>query len=179
MLEFSVYPSYDDYLAANWLLYRRRWISWKMLRGFALSYLFVLFISYLPSMYGASNYEFSWGDLSLHMKDVAKLTIVCFAGIALLSAVYLRPSAQKMFDRLGLIDQKTSYTISDDSFFVSCDIGTSNLKWHHLDDFLISKEVIVIRRAFYFIYLIPLRQLDTETIERLLAYLRAGGVKES
>jgi hypothetical protein len=173
---FTVKPTYEDYLAANRLAFRRSIFSRGMLVAAIIVMGMFLAVELITSCIGCGISSVLSSDAFI---TAALFTLGIAVVVGITWAALLPFNSRKMFKKLGTVDQEVQFTFSDTGFVAESATGNSKLEWSHLTDFVSDDRCLVLRRTPFIIYLIPVAQLAPGLADRLVARLHTAGVKEA
>ena len=171
---FAVTLSLDDYIAANFLYHRKYWLWRGLVRLFAMTAVgwFAVMLVWM----------FVVGELDRDMlMRLLQWSLWVGVGMTLFlpvfSYVLLRIRAPKFYRKLGY-HNPSDIELDDAGVRASTAEGIATWPWANLHDFVQDGRVLLIRRARMVFVIVPKAQLDRETLEAVIAMLRAHGVKE-
>jgi hypothetical protein len=172
-VRFSATLPYEDYLAANWLLIRRRWL-WRGVARYMLVLTPIMFL--IPTLS-----EFTVDGLNGSALVINFVTGVMFAagalGITFLWWLWCVPrSARRTYAEMQIEGLETSFEFDTDGIRIANALGTSNLKWEHLTNWAESERLMLLSRTQLMFYAIPKDQVDPAQISALRSALERQGV---
>lgn len=172
---FTVKPDYEDYKSANWLIFRKAWLSTRTLK---IPLILIVVFSAINLVSYCLRCGWNADVLWWAIRESLPVAIGATLGAGGFCALSLALQCRKIFRQLGTVDQAVEFTFSETGLSAICETGSSNLVWKHLSDFLLSKRMLILRRTAAMIYLIPLHQLDPGIIDETVSLIRSGGVKQ-
>ena len=158
---------FDDYLAANWLIFHRRTLRRGAIRIFVTCWVGLLLLTFaLSPAFGVGN---------VFVASVGALGSV----IGWLVCVYVSipRGARRVFDKIqgrGLI---TEYSFNERQFTASNRLGVATLEWPLIDSWLESPDLFVVCAATGILYILPTNQIDKGELAALKSTLVNAGVR--
>lgn len=172
---FTVTVSYDDYVAANWLLMRRRWL-WRGVGKYIGLVGVIFFIIGITTRFLAGELD------AVRIVAEAILALLLATGTMTISlawfALCVPRNARRVFSQMQLDKLPTTYTFDDTGIRVAHRLGTSDLEWAHLTKWLEGNDILVIWLNHLALFCIPKLQVDPATLDSLRSALRASGVPD-
>ncbi|MDE2564059.1 MAG: hypothetical protein KGL48_17615 [Sphingomonadales bacterium] len=172
-MQFTVSSNFEDYKAANWLFFRKTWLSFAMLRNISIIFIIAFLAFTVPEWCncGYSKAIMLWG---LHSAfNVTAFGFVAMASIVMLS---IATNSRRVYERQGIIDRNSEYVFDSDGMEVHCETGLFRLKWRHLNRYILGKTLLVIRWNFM-VFIIPFDQLEPGVATELADLLSRSGLK--
>lgn len=166
---------FADYLAANRLFMRRRWIWKGALRAFAfLAVLYILLFAVLDSLdKGTLDIPgLAWGA-GIGALVAAVVTIL----MTLAMAAAITFKAPKGYREFKLEGVPTTVTFTAGTLELSNRLGTSTHVWSDLVGWYADERMILLLRTSQLYYAVPKDQVPAETLEVFHRALDASGVQ--
>ncbi len=176
MTSFTVTPTFEDYSAANRLARARAWSAGVILRSvLIMATAATAIILMIDTSNGAS-----WKSVL----PQALLWGACGSAFWLLlrfgiGEFRLGSSIRKTYDELGTVSLPTTYDFGETGFEARYEAGESRLQWSHIRDYVLSSQVLLLRRTEMLFFLIPLNQLDAGNRNALFSLIERSGVKRA
>lgn len=171
--EFSTVWNYEDYLAANWLNVRSRWL-WQ---GAAKSLTGLVAIIFLIN-FSSGLIEGEVGPLRLF----AELLTSLFVALASLFGIFLwllwrvPNSCRKAFAQLRFDGLETQFQFDEHRFEVSNPLGKSTLEWKHICKCVENDRLVLLFRTQNSFFAIPKAQVDPVIVTNLKTCVDAAGI---
>lgn len=170
---FTISLDYENYLAANWLMVRRR-MWWR-----GLARIFVtLFVVYAIVMFGIGAV--------LDGVTLATLLNSILMGLGFAAAMMivlplcwlwkLPRSARKTWPQMHLEGLPTLHEFDETGICIANDRGSSNFEWHMLASWVENDDLLLMFRAKMMFHAIPKEQVSSDVLQALRAQLIASGV---
>lgn len=172
---FAVTLPYDDYLAANWLTVRRRWL-W---RG-VLKFLLIVGFVYSVMMTIGSVVDGRWGWM-VALADLITGFVLASVVLCVLALYWLwcvPRSARKIYEQYGMLDAPVRYTFDDHGFTSENEEGLNKLAWARLYKWAEDDRLLLMYRTQGVFYAVPKTQVDPALIDSLREALVAADVKQ-
>jgi hypothetical protein len=170
---FTTTLDYEDYLAANWLMLRRRWLWKGTLR-------FLLTVGPLYSAIGITLRFISQGaSITGAFAELATgFTLASVAVLVLWLYFFwcIPRSANKTWSQLHLDGVPTLHEFDDEAIRISNALGTSNFHWHMLSAWIENEHLLLMFRTNLMFHSVPKAQISGEELEKLRAALIAASV---
>ena len=174
-VEITVLPSYDEYLAANWFIFRKRWLavnSQKYIAGF---FGFVMAMQLLLYGFQGDGFQkfapWAWFCSSL------LITGVWFGLRALTQAISLPRALRNSYKVSQTINLRTSYTFTEVGLSIRNERITANYDWPFIVQAIENTRfLILLTPSWKGMYLFPKAQLDPAALAGLHAALIAANV---
>jgi hypothetical protein len=170
---FTASFSLADYRHANWLMVRRHWLGWRMLRALALLTLIYWLLAVITaSIEGGFRLSHVWSALV----PAVALAAGVMAALALWFAWCVPYNSRKMYRELERLGIGCRYTFDANGLRAVWPGGTSDLRWQQLARWLENDRIFLIfitRRSFY---VLPKEQIAPDTLNALRAQLIAAGI---
>ena len=172
---FTVNLPYEDYLAANWLTVRRRWL-W---RG-VLKFFLIVGVAYSGMMTIFSVIDARW-DWTVMLADLVTGFVMAGFVLCVLALYWLwciPRAARKMYEQYGTLGAPAHYTFDNHGFTSENEDGLSKVAWFRLYKWTEDHRLVLMYRTQGVFYVIPKTQMVVEVLDNLLATMVAAGVKK-
>jgi fatty acid desaturase len=169
---FTVALRYEDYLAANWLVLRRRWIWRGSLRYLAI-------ITALLSVITLSDMKNPLSDPYTWVSAIITSIVLAFIFLAAQWGAFrvLTPrSARKSWAQLHLDGLPTLHEFDDNGIVINNDRATSNFTWSMLSAWIEDDRLLLMFRTRLMFHAVPKDQVAPAELEKLRAALAAAAV---
>ena len=172
---FTVSLPYEDYLAANWLMVRRRWMWWGAIR-------FLLIVGTAYVLIGiavtAATHPLDREGVLGDFLTAFGLAVAVLAVLQVYWQWCIPRSARKAYAQYGSLDHPTHYAFNDAMFTVENDEGSSKLAWSRLHSWVENPRLMMMFRTQSAFFAVPKDQVDPAAIEKLRRTLVTAGVKK-
>lgn len=173
MHTFTTSLNYEDYLAANWLMMRRRMLWRGVIR-------FTVTATILYSILGVSIRFLSQGpSVNGAFAEIVTGFCLTLAVIAALSVYWLwciPRSARKAWPQLHLDGLPTVHEFDETGIRIANDRGTANFEWHMLSSWTEDDRLLLMFRTKSMSHVVPKAQVSKEQLDALRTALIDAGV---
>jgi hypothetical protein len=174
-VEITILPSFDDYLAAHWLVFRKSWLSVNLTKYVVTFFAFILAIQLL--IYGFKGAGFAKFALWAWVCSSLMITGVWFGILALTQAINLPRSLRESYYVSQTIIIPTTYTFTNEGILIHNDRVTANYDWPIIVCAMENnKFLIFLTHSWKQMFLLPKAQLDFAALVDLRAALVAAEV---
>ena len=174
--EFTRILSREDFLAANWLMLRHRWL-W---RGVLRFILIVWPIYFLIDVLGGNYVDILAALTASHLVWAALSTLLTTVGVLIAGLIYWRWQmprlARKRYAQMHLEGMETRYSFDADSFNGADPRGTCHFAWTDFVRWIENERLLLIFPTDGNFVAIPKSQIAPETLDALRAALIAANV---
>ncbi|AXB76519.1 YcxB family protein [Novosphingobium sp. P6W] len=171
---FTVALSYEDYLACNWLMIRRRWL-WKGLARFIgiLGAAYAVLFCVIDLIDGKSV-DFTSVALAFAIGFGSAVVAAALGALALLWRI--PRSARKTYRQLKFEGVDSLFTFSREGIESSNRFGKSTNLWSDFSGWAENERVLLLFRTSQIFYPVPKAQIAPETLQTLRRAITAGAV---
>lgn len=176
--EVTIHLGFDDYLAANWLQVRRRWI-W---RG---TFRFLLLLTPIYAGIGVVTDGLAQGSLrgltltAFLSKLGVGFCLACavLAGLALYWLWCIPRSAKKLYSQNPSANTPYQFSFNSSGLKTIGKFQTADLPWSHIHSWLESNNLILLQQTPLTFFCLPKSQLGDENVTELKSVLVSAAVK--
>ena len=175
IVEFTVLPTYEDYIAANWLILGKRWFCVESAKYIAKFFGVVMLGQLLIGAVKGVGFDkfmpLAWAVSSL------LLTAIWFGLRLLVQAVSLPKIVRKAYEQSQTIQLPTTFRLSEEGLFSENSRVSANFDWSLIDRAIESARLLVlVTVSWRQFYVFPKSQLDAGTLDAIRATLVAAKV---
>ncbi|MEE4450444.1 YcxB family protein [Novosphingobium resinovorum] len=170
---FTISLDYENYLAANWLMVRRR-MWWRGLaRTFATLFVVYAFVMFaVGAILDGVTLDTLFYGLGTGLVFATLMMIV----LPLCWLWKLPRSARKTWPQLHLDGLPTLHEFDETGIRIANDRGSSNFDWHMLASWAENDDLLLMFRTKLMFHAVPKAQVAPETLQALRARLIDAGV---
>ncbi|MFC0203903.1 YcxB family protein [Novosphingobium soli] len=171
--QFTITLDFDEYLAANWLMVRRRML-WRGAAKFvattsvlySLMFIAIRFVDEGPSLIGALS----------EMATGVALALVVMAVLGVYWRWCIPRSARKTWPQLHLDGLPTHHEFDNRGIRIANELGSSNLEWQMLSSWTEDERLLLMFRTKAMFHAVPKAQVPADRLAALRAELVRAGV---
>lgn len=173
---FKVVPEEKDWIAANWLIVRHRWLWWRLVLAFLVIWLF-----YGALIVGFSTLDYGWNSywaLRNFATSAAYAAIVMAIVVALTLVLLPRRVRKRMVDFQRLTDGM-EITCTPDHVSSKSDVGQVTLGWGQLKRWHENDKVLALMITDNEMLVLPKSQVAPEVLADVRRYLAAANLERA
>lgn len=173
-MQFSVQLSFDDYLAANRLIFRRYWKPARFLSVFAATaalYFAVMLVIF------ASDGKVTSAHLPFLLTAPPLVAAAAIGGIVATGWLRMPAISRKTFREFATIELPTDYQFDDTRMISSNASGQAIVEYALFTDYLISQRLILLRRTRLIFFGFPRDRIEPWQDAELLRLIETHGIK--
>lgn len=171
---FTTTLSYEEYLAANRLMVRRRWYRRGILR-----FVLILWAAYAVLGAGVVIIDDGSFDGAMILDVLAVsfgISVAIAALVSLINLWKLPRSARKMWAQQHIEGLPTVHDYDETGIRIANDRGSSNFTWTMLSGWIEDENLLMMFRTAMMFHAIPKAQVSKAELDRLRQLLIASGV---
>lgn len=173
-LRFRIEPTEQDWIAANWLILRHRWLWRRLVLSFGAVWLF-----YGALIVGLNTREYGWStEWALrNLADAAVYAAVAGAILIGLSIGLLPRRVSKQLADLRRLSAGADVEVSTEGVRFNTGIATADLAWNQFKRWHENARVLALAITERELLLLPKSQVDPGEIDAVRSHLIAANVE--